>query len=57
MLKLLRRYWTATGCTQHVIEHPVEEELRGGFTLRVSFVHYTSTEDVMRLIGALDEVL
>jgi uncharacterized protein YfaS (alpha-2-macroglobulin family) len=34
----LRRYWTDAGRTQEVFEWLVTEEMRGGFTVRVSFV-------------------
>ncbi|MEI7900512.1 MAG: alpha-2-macroglobulin family protein [bacterium] len=36
--KLLRGWWSAAGRTQEVIEQAVTEELRGGFTLRVTYV-------------------
>lgn len=35
----LQRYWTAAGRTQERIVLPVTESLRGGFTLRITFVH------------------
>ncbi len=36
--KMLRSFWTAADSTQEVIEHKISEELRGGFSLRVTFV-------------------
>lgn len=36
--KILKRYWTADRQTQTRIEHPVDESLRGGFTLRITMV-------------------
>ncbi len=36
--KLLRGWWTAAERTQELIEQAVTEELRGGFTLRVTYV-------------------
>lgn len=34
----LQAYWTATDRTQHLVELPVIEEMRGGVTLRVTYV-------------------
>ncbi len=36
--KPLKSYWTASNRTQELIEQPVSEEMRGGFTLRVTYV-------------------
>ncbi len=36
--KVLKRFWTAPGATQHLIQHGVNEDQRGGFTLRVTSV-------------------
>ncbi len=36
--KILKSYWTGPNRTQSLIEQAVGEELRGGFTLRVTFV-------------------
>ncbi|MEI6083430.1 MAG: alpha-2-macroglobulin family protein [Verrucomicrobiota bacterium] len=36
--KLLKSFWTAAEATQEVIEQAVNEEMRGGFTLRVTYV-------------------
>ncbi|MHC1728947.1 MAG: alpha-2-macroglobulin [Syntrophobacteraceae bacterium] len=36
--KMLNSYWTGAGHTQEVIEQAVGEELRGGFSLRVTYV-------------------
>ncbi len=36
--KMLKRYWTDAERTQQVIEQKIGEEMRGGFTLRVSYV-------------------
>jgi hypothetical protein len=36
--KLLKSFWTAPGATQELIKQAVKEELRGGFTLRVTSV-------------------
>ena len=36
--KVLKRFWTASGATQTIITQPVGPELRGGFTLRTTFV-------------------
>lgn len=36
--KLLRAWWTAAGCTQEAIEQAVTEEMRGGFTVRITYV-------------------
>jgi hypothetical protein len=36
--KMLKRYWTASNRTQEVVELPVTEKLRGGLTLRVTYV-------------------
>jgi uncharacterized protein YfaS (alpha-2-macroglobulin family) len=36
--KSLKRYWTAAGRTQERVEWPVTEDMRGGFTVRVSYV-------------------
>jgi hypothetical protein len=36
--EVLRREWTAAGRTQQLIRHRVGEDLRGGFTLRVTYV-------------------
>ncbi|MBK8478597.1 MAG: hypothetical protein IPL39_20635 [Opitutaceae bacterium] len=36
--KALMSYWTKADRTQEPIEHTVTEEMRGGFTVRVSFV-------------------
>lgn len=36
--KVLKRYWTAAGRTQELIALPVTEPLRGGVTLRVTYV-------------------
>jgi len=36
--KPLQSYWTEPGATQHAIVQPIEERLRGGFTLRVTMV-------------------
>lgn len=35
--QILKKYWTPAGQTQHLIEMPVTEELRGGFTVRVTY--------------------
>ena len=37
--KIVKRYWTPQGRTQVVIEHPVTESMRGGFTLHITMVH------------------
>ncbi|RME68120.1 MAG: hypothetical protein D6781_11735, partial [Verrucomicrobia bacterium] len=37
--KVLQAYWTDPGQTQVLIEQPVTEAMRGGFTLRTFFVH------------------
>ncbi len=34
----LKSYWTASNRTQELIEQPVTEEMRGGLTLRVTYV-------------------
>ncbi|MBM3859590.1 MAG: hypothetical protein FJ395_08070 [Verrucomicrobia bacterium] len=36
--KPLKSYWTVSNRTQELIEQPVTEEMRGGFTLRVTYV-------------------
>ncbi len=36
--KLLRAFWTGEDRTQEVIEQSVGEEMRGGFTIRVTYV-------------------
>lgn len=36
--KILRSWWTAADRTQEAIEQSVSEEMRGGFSLRVTFV-------------------
>lgn len=36
--KILKSYWTDAGKTQHVISQNVTEEMRGGFTVRVTHV-------------------
>ncbi|MBU1568179.1 MAG: hypothetical protein KJ630_21465 [Proteobacteria bacterium] len=36
--KLLRAWWTAAGSTQEAIEQAVNEEMRGGFTVRITYV-------------------
>ncbi len=36
--KLLRRFWTAPDHTQEIIEQNITEAMRGGITLRVTFV-------------------
>jgi len=36
--KVLRRYWTAADRTQEKIEQAVTDQMRGGFTLRVTYV-------------------
>jgi len=36
--KLLKSFWTAADATQEVIEQAVNEDMRGGFTLRVTYV-------------------
>jgi hypothetical protein len=36
--KLLRAFWTGEGRTQEVFEQAVGEEMRGGFTVRVTYV-------------------
>jgi len=36
--KILKRYWTAPDRTQETIEQAVKEEMRGGFSLRVTYV-------------------
>jgi hypothetical protein len=36
--KLLKSYWTAPSRTQEFLEQPVSESMRGGFTLRVTYV-------------------
>lgn len=36
--RLLRSFWTAADATQEVIEQAVAEEMRGGFTLRVTYI-------------------
>jgi hypothetical protein len=36
--KTLKSFWTGPDRTQEVIEFPVTEDLRGGFTLRVTYV-------------------
>lgn len=36
--KLLKAWWTAPDRTQEIIEHPVGDEDRGGFTLRVTYI-------------------
>jgi len=36
--KLLRAFWTGEGRTQEVFEQAVTEEMRGGFTIRVTYV-------------------
>lgn len=36
--KLLQSYWTPVGQTQVRIEQPVDETMRGGFTVRTTFV-------------------
>ncbi|HON08873.1 MAG TPA: hypothetical protein PLW02_12320, partial [Verrucomicrobiota bacterium] len=36
--KIIRRYWTPQDKTQHLIKIPITEEMRGGFTIYVTFV-------------------
>jgi len=36
--QILRAWWTDPGRTQEVIREPVTEDMRGGFTLRVTYV-------------------
>ena len=36
--KMLQRYWTAAGQTQHRVKLPVTEALRGGFFLHITYV-------------------
>ena len=36
--KIIKRYWTQPGLTQHLFEMPVEEKQRGGFTVHVTQV-------------------
>ncbi|HEY9068648.1 MAG TPA: alpha-2-macroglobulin family protein, partial [Candidatus Ozemobacteraceae bacterium] len=35
--RILEKYWTPEGQTQHLIELPIKESLRGGFTIRVTY--------------------
>ena len=37
--RVLQSYWTEPGLTQDVIEQDVTEDMRGGFTVRVTSVH------------------
>ncbi|HEY4302609.1 MAG TPA: alpha-2-macroglobulin family protein [Candidatus Didemnitutus sp.] len=37
--RTLATTWTPTGATQHPVTMPVTEAMRGGFTVRVTFVH------------------
>ncbi len=37
--KITKKYWTDKNSTQSLIEVPVTEEMRGGFTVHVLFVH------------------
>lgn len=45
--KILNKYWTPAGATQFAIEQPIDESLRGGFTVHVTMVRenrmYTET--------------
>ena len=36
--KIIKQYWTEAGLTQQVLKQPVTEEMRGGFTVRVTQV-------------------
>jgi len=36
--RIVKSFWTAKDCTQEVLEYPVNEEMRGGFTFRVTYV-------------------
>jgi hypothetical protein len=48
--KLLRSFWTAADRTQAVLSQDVDESLRGGFTLRVTFVHENRAYLTSRII-------
>ncbi|HEY1188659.1 MAG TPA: alpha-2-macroglobulin family protein, partial [Gemmata sp.] len=37
--KVLRSFWTEKNATQHVLKVPVKEDMRGGFTVRVTQVN------------------
>ena len=36
--KILQSFWTEKNATQHLLKVPVKEEMRGGFTVRVTQV-------------------
>lgn len=48
--RVIKRYWTPQGRTQVMIDHPVTEEQRGGFTLRVTMVRENRAYMVSRQI-------
>lgn len=48
--KLLRSYWTSSDRTQELIEQPVTEEMRGGFTLRTTYVRENRAYTEQRLV-------
>lgn len=48
--RAIQRYWTTAGRTQNVIEQEVGENLRGGFTLRLTFVHDNRAYLVSRIV-------
>lgn len=37
--KMIKRYWTSKDRTQELIELPITEEMRGGVTIHLAFVH------------------
>ena len=48
--KIIKRYWTQPGLTQHLFEMPVEEKQRGGFTVHVTQVREN------RLLSSLQRI-
>jgi hypothetical protein len=48
--RAIQRYWTTAGRTQNAIEQEVGENLRGGFTLRLTFVRDNRAYLVSRIV-------
>lgn len=36
--KIIQRYWTPVGKTEFLIKMPIEENMRGGFTIHIAFI-------------------
>lgn len=48
--KVLKKYWTPADVTQLAIEQPIDESLRGGFTVRVTMVRENRMYSESRVI-------